>query len=190
VPAPLGAALALGTVVALSGAVHLDGFFDGCDAFFASVPVVQRLEILKDPRHGTFALAGLAVVGSIWFASVTALPPRALPASLAFAGALARAAVVPCAFTFPDARSATRKPAFAPRHAAVPLALDVIVLAMLCRQLSPVAALLVPAAPAGAAAILRWCAGRLGGGLVGDAYGFAIVVLEVAILAALAARRS
>ena len=187
-PRPLGAALALGTSLALSGAIHLDGFLDGCDAFFASVPPQRRREILKDPRHGTYALAGFAVVGSIWFAALDALPARALPGSLAFAGALARAAVVPCAVACPATRDARQPPRFALREAAVPLALQTVVLAFAGGRIWRRAGLLVPLAFLAAVAILRWCAGRLGGGLTGDAYGFTIVLIEVALVAILAAR--
>ena len=45
--------------------------------------------------------------------------------------------------------------------------------------------LLVPAALAASIGLGRWIAGRRDGVLPGDAYGFIIVVLEVAILAAL-----
>ena len=185
-PRPLPASVAFGTAIFLSGAVHLDGFLDGCDAFFASVPAERRREILKDPRHGTFALAGFAVAGGIWFAALDALPPRALPAALAFASALARAAVVPCAFAFPAAHERDATPRFALRHSAVPLGIQTVALVIAGRQFSIRAAFAVPAAFVAAVAILRWCAGRLGGGLTGDAYGFTIVVLEVAILAMLA----
>ena len=186
-PRPVAGACGFAVVVVLSGAVHLDGFLDGCDAFFASVPPERRLEILKDPHHGTFALAGLAVVAMIWQASLRALPARRLPAACAFAGALARAVVIPCAFAFPDARSDGSRAAFSMRHAALPLALQLALLMLWGARLVPRAPLLVPLSLAVAFAIEAWCSRQLGGGLVGDAYGFAIVVLELAILAVLVA---
>ena len=45
----LAVAAAFGLTIALTGGIHLDGFLDGCDAFFAGVPAQRRLEILKDP---------------------------------------------------------------------------------------------------------------------------------------------
>ena len=68
-------------------AIHLDGFLDACDALFASVPAARRFEILKDPRHGTFALAGLAIAVPAWLAAIAAIPPAAWPWSMAFCAA-------------------------------------------------------------------------------------------------------
>ena len=48
--------------VVLSGGLHLDGFSDCCDGFFASAAPEKRLQIMKDPRHGTFAVLGLVLL--------------------------------------------------------------------------------------------------------------------------------
>jgi adenosylcobinamide-GDP ribazoletransferase len=188
-PAPLAAALALGATVALTGALHLDGFLDGCDAFAAPVPAERRLEILKDPRHGTFAVAGMFVVGSIWLAALATLvarPDGTFVADVAFAAALARLAATANAFAFPDARGEANR-ALAVRPPRLPLALGAAALVVAGAALAPWGWALVPLAVAAALGIGRAIAGRLGGGLVGDAYGFTIVVLEVALLVALVA---
>ena len=177
VPHPLPAALALCVLVVASGAIHLDGFLDGCDAFFASVSPSARRAILKDPHRGSFALAGLLCAGATWFAALLALPMAAYPATLAFGGALARAAAVANAFAFPDPRRG--------RPAITPSALIAVALVAAAFWIAPFATLLVPAARAASIGLGRWIAGRLDGVLPGDAYGFIIVVLEVAILAAL-----
>ena len=41
--------------VSLTGGLHLDGLADCCDGLLASTSVERRLEIMKDPRLGTFA---------------------------------------------------------------------------------------------------------------------------------------
>jgi adenosylcobinamide-GDP ribazoletransferase len=46
----------------LTGGLHLDGFSDCCDGFFASVTTEKRLQIMKDPCHGTFAVLGLVLL--------------------------------------------------------------------------------------------------------------------------------
>ena len=46
----------------LTGGLHLDGFSDCCDGFFASVTAEKRLQIMKDPHHGTFAVLGLVLL--------------------------------------------------------------------------------------------------------------------------------
>jgi adenosylcobinamide-GDP ribazoletransferase len=185
-PHALAAALALGAVIVLTGAIHVDGFLDGCDAFIATVSPERRLEILKDPRHGTFAVAGMFVAGTIWYASLAAIAPARYPAILAFAGALARAAAVPNAFVFPYARGGAVARAFVSRPAIVPLATIVIALVIAAFELAPAYVAIVPVAIALSLLLGRSIARRLGGGLVGDAYGFIIVIVEIVVLAVVA----
>jgi adenosylcobinamide-GDP ribazoletransferase len=188
VSAPFGGVVAFGTLAFLTGAIHLDGFLDGCDAFFASVPPERRLEILKDPRHGTFAVVGMFVSGGVAVAALAAIPPRRLPASLAFAAAVARAASVTGAFVFPGARGRGEATHFRRGlPTGIALVTTFVALALAGGRVDRRGALAVPAAIVLALACERWICGRLGG-LVGDAYGFTIVVTEVATLVALASR--
>jgi adenosylcobinamide-GDP ribazoletransferase len=187
VPHAVAAAAALGLTIVLTGAIHLDGFLDGCDAFFAAAAPERRHAILKDPRCGSFALAGLLVAGSFWYAGLVSLPAADYPAVLAFAGALARAAALANALVVPPARPAgTVSPMLAARPPGAPLVATWILLALAAFGLAPpLGPLLVPAALGAALLAGRWIAGRLGGGLTGDAYGFLIVVLEVGTICAL-----
>jgi adenosylcobinamide-GDP ribazoletransferase len=188
VPHAVAAALALGLLIVLTGAIHLDGFFDGCDAFFAGVAPERRHAILKDPRCGSFALAGLLVAGPLWYASLAALPVQRYPELLAFSGALARAAALANALLVPPARPGGKaSPALERRPPALPLIVEWLILAAAAYAIMPFAALLVPAALAASLLAGGWIARRLGDGLVGDAYGFLIVALEVAALCALTA---
>lgn len=57
------AVLALAAWIALTGALHLDGWADCCDAAFApGRSPEQRLALLKDPRVGTFGAAGIVLL--------------------------------------------------------------------------------------------------------------------------------
>ncbi len=57
------AVLALGAWVAITGALHLDGWADCCDAAFApGRSREQRLALLKDPRVGTFGVVGIVLL--------------------------------------------------------------------------------------------------------------------------------
>jgi adenosylcobinamide-GDP ribazoletransferase len=56
--AALSAFLVLAAWVALTGALHLDGFCDCCDGLFGGQTPEDRLRIMKDPHLGTFGLAG------------------------------------------------------------------------------------------------------------------------------------
>ncbi len=57
-PDALTAALTLSVWVVLTRALHLDGFMDSFDALFGGFTPERRLEIMKDPRIGTFGMAG------------------------------------------------------------------------------------------------------------------------------------
>jgi adenosylcobinamide-GDP ribazoletransferase len=62
------AALALAAWVCATGALHLDGWGDCCDAAFAppkgdaQATRARRLEILKDPRMGVFGVVGIGLL--------------------------------------------------------------------------------------------------------------------------------
>jgi adenosylcobinamide-GDP ribazoletransferase len=186
-PHPLAVVTAFALAIVLTGALHVDGFLDGCDAFFASVDPARRLEILRDPRHGTYAFAGGAVVGAFWLAALWCIPVDTLPLGLACAAASARLAGVAHALVIPYGRVGEVTPAFTRRPPAWGLALDLVLLVALAvglgvrRGLAVVATAFVVAAMASA-----FARARLGGGMTGDAYGFAIVLAEVGALVALA----
>src|SRR5262245_48220028 len=57
-PKDLTAFLVLVAWVALTGGLHLDGLADSCDGLFATVTPERRLEIMRDPRAGSWAVIG------------------------------------------------------------------------------------------------------------------------------------
>ena len=79
-PGAVVAALVLVAWVLLTGALHLDGFVDCCDALFASVAPERRLEILHDLHTGAFGVAGVALLLLTKYAALASL---AAPAILA-----------------------------------------------------------------------------------------------------------
>jgi len=184
-PLPLAVAVAFGAGIILSGAIHLDGFLDTCDALFASVPAARRFEILKDPRHGTFALAGLAIVVPVWLAAIAAVPPASWPWALAFCAGGSRAAAVLNAFRVPYTPGGASARAFEERPNIALLAVGILVCAACCWTHPWLALLLIPAG-AVSLGLGAWCASRLEGVLAGDCYGAIAVVLEVALVAGVA----
>lgn len=66
----LAAALALTTGIALTGAFHEDGLGDTADGLAGGWTVAQRLEIMADPRQGTY---GVVAIGCILLIRVAAL---------------------------------------------------------------------------------------------------------------------
>ena len=62
VEAALFASVAALIPVIVSGAIHMDGFIDSCDAVFSYGDKEKKLEILKDPRAGAFGVIGCAAI--------------------------------------------------------------------------------------------------------------------------------
>ncbi len=182
-PQPLVTATAFGALVVLSGAIHVDGFLDCSDAVFPAVPPSRRLEILKDPRHGTYAVAGMAVVTVFWVAALGTCEPKKLPALLAFTGALARLAAVWNTRWTPYAPGGRVASALESGASLPPLLVESCVLVVASRFIAPWLWTTVPLSLVLAFALSRYIARRLGGGLVGDAYGFLIVCIEPILLA-------
>jgi cobalamin synthase len=187
VPEPFVVAVAFAASIGASGAVHLDGLLDASDALFASVPPERRLEIMKDPRHGTFALAAFACVAVWWLAALASLAPALLPWALAFAGGASRLAAVLNAYAIPYGRAGASARAFTERPPWPVLAGGGALLIALA--LGAHAPLWIGAGVLACGVSLglgRVAARRLGGVLVGDVYGATIVVIDVALLATIA----
>src|SRR5439155_7026639 len=58
----LAAFLVLLLWVIATGALHIDGFCDLCDALFGGPTPEERLQIMKDPHVGAFGLAGVVLL--------------------------------------------------------------------------------------------------------------------------------
>lgn len=72
-PGGVATALLLVAWVALSGALHLDGFVDCCDALLPSVSRARRLEILRDVHAGAFGIVGVVLLLLTKYAALAAL---------------------------------------------------------------------------------------------------------------------
>jgi adenosylcobinamide-GDP ribazoletransferase len=103
-PSLVGAALLLATWVALTGALHLDGFLDCCDGLLAAKPPEKRLEILRDARVGAFAVVGAICLLLLKLAALSELATDHRMAALLVIPALTRAAMVYAARAYPYAR--------------------------------------------------------------------------------------
>ena len=99
----LAAALAAAAWIGLTGGLHLDGLADSCDGMLNASSQERRLEIMKDPRLGTFGGIGLILVILVKFALLYDLPRRSIWFALPLAAATARWMLLPAA-TQPMAR--------------------------------------------------------------------------------------
>lgn len=104
VPMTLAATLGLAVSVLLTGAFHEDGLADVADAFAGGWDVDQRLDILDDPRHGTYGVVALVVSIVLRIVAVAALTPATAVAALVAANSLARAVAVGSMRLAPTAR--------------------------------------------------------------------------------------
>jgi adenosylcobinamide-GDP ribazoletransferase len=180
------AALALAAWVVITGALHLDGWADCCDAAFAPARAdaeatrERRLEILKDPRVGSFGVAGvvLLLLGK-WTALVHA--PAVAPL---VAAPVARWAMVWALRTFPPARREGLGAAlagFVPLWSATAV---LMAIALPLVVLSGASFRVAGAVAAGAVAGLgtAWLLSARFGGVTGDVCGAAGEAAELAAL--------
>ena len=73
-PALLRAALLCLIPVLITGGIHLDGFADTSDALASHADTEKKLEILKDPRIGSFGVIKLILYFILMFALWAVLP--------------------------------------------------------------------------------------------------------------------
>lgn len=167
--------------IIFSGAIHIDGFLDCADALVMTAPTRRRLDVLHDPRHGTYAVVAMTLLVVVWIAALASIVPRQMPMMLAVAAVAGRAAVVPLGGQYPHARTGLRYERTIAYGALWFVALA-IVFVSIDRSWQPLAVL---AGAYALAQLLGWAASRrLGGGLTGDVFGAIVVVTEVAVLIA------
>ena len=101
-----GVASALDVVLllALSGAIHADGLMDTADGVLGHATPKRRLEIMRDPRVGSFGAVTLASVLLLKVTALAATPAGVRPAALLLAPALGRWGIVLVARWFPYGR--------------------------------------------------------------------------------------
>ncbi|HEY7342068.1 MAG TPA: adenosylcobinamide-GDP ribazoletransferase [Ktedonobacterales bacterium] len=195
---PLGIrAVALLVFDALAtGMLHLDGFVDCCDALLGTRTVERRLEILRDSRVGAYGALGGALLLLAKFAALTALvsgPGRVL--ALLAAPILGRWGMVYAVTRYPYARAAGAGAPFRNRGISQLAPASIILLLLLAASALvigsrgsgigttlPLTASLLVVAWLVLLGWLAWASRRLGGGLTGDTYGAACVLVELTVL--------
>ncbi len=178
----LPAALVLAAWAGLTGALHLDGWSDCCDALFVPVSRERRLEIMKDPRLGGFGAAGLILLLLVKLAALQgALESPVGLLTLIAIPALARWAAVIAARAYPSARPGGMGDYFRRGVGRREIAVATVLAALVAGPLLWRAPLLW----AGAGLALLGVGGlarRQLGGLSGDVYGAIIELAEAAML--------
>jgi len=178
--------------------LHLDGLADSADGLLPPLPRARRLEVMADPRLGTFGVAALAMVLLARFGAFASMLPSPLAVAGLWSGS--RTAMAVTARAVPYARPTGLASAFlgaptsagsAARALTSPAVLGLaggllaVGLAVAGRGAHGLAAVGAEAAAAAAVVVLAW---RRLGGFTGDVLGAAAVAGETAGLLTLALR--
>ena len=81
-------------LVILTGGLHLDGFADVCDGFYAGRTNADALRIMKDPHLGSMAVIGVISVLMMKVVLLSALPAAMLSSALLIFPAIGRGGMV------------------------------------------------------------------------------------------------
>jgi len=169
------------TWVLITGGLHLDGFGDSCDGLLATTTPERRLEIMKDPRAGTWAVVGLILLLLGKWVALRDFPIE----WLLIPPIMGRWSMVMAAGMFPYGREAGLGGYFREGLTIQQVSLATIfmlgLLVLITQQIFP--SLL--SIGIGVVVILvlgRWAVGRLGGGLTGDVYGAMCELTELCCL--------
>jgi adenosylcobinamide-GDP ribazoletransferase len=182
VPAAVAAAVAVLVGIAVTGAFHEDGLADTADALAGGWTREQRLEILDDPRHGSYGVAALCGSIVLRIVAVAALAPGDAFTGLVAAHTLARGVAVAAMGVVPLAKPDGLGAGYA-RSVTVRRGLATGLLAVVIAAVATGwwAGPLAVAAIAGAA-VIAFLAWRTIGGITGDVLGAIEQVAESAVL--------
>lgn len=180
-PLASGAVLVAALLV-LTRALHVEGFMDTCDGLLGGYTRERRLEIMRDPHVGAFAVVGAVGLLLVKWTTVVGLPASVRLPVLVLFPCLSRWAMLVAMEAYPYARSQGMGAAFRQGRKAAQLTLGLTTALVASLLLAGSAgALMLALATALAWGLGRWMAGLLGG-LTGDTYGAVNELSEVAIL--------
>ena len=187
--APLvAAAVAVAALTLLTGALHLDGLADAADGLLARGDKARRLEVMRDPRLGSYGVAALVVALVLQVATIASMPPGHALVGLVIAGALSRMAALGVIALVPYVRAQGlgTAPSSSERRGvdlAVGAATALMVSALDWRR-AAVAAVAVAACVVTLVVVAR----RRVGGATGDVLGATVEISQLAVLLVFAAQ--
>jgi adenosylcobinamide-GDP ribazoletransferase len=184
----LAALLAILAGLLLTGALHEDGLADSVDGLFGGSDRERRLAIMRDSRHGTFAVLAL-LLSVLLRAAALAQIGEAVLAGLALVAANAGSrALLPAVMWFlpPSRDDGLGAASGRPRPAAIVVGL-LIAFAISGAALGPLHGIVAWGVAVTAVAITTAIARRRIGGYTGDVLGACQQIAEIAMLLAAAA---
>ena len=185
---PLSAAtLAFIVTGLITGGFHEDGLADSFDALAGGWTPERRLEILKDPRHGTFGVMSLVLVTVLKVSALAPLDGWDAVLGLTAAHCIGRCAAVAVMGFAPTARADGLGADYTrtlPRRSSIVGGLVGVVAAIVAFGVWAPAVLAVVAG--GAVAVVFWARARIGG-VTGDLLGAIEQIGEAVVLLAASA---
>jgi adenosylcobinamide-GDP ribazoletransferase len=175
-PLPIVGAILVACLAIMTGAHHLDGLIDTCDAMVAGKTREQRLEIMSDTRVGAFGITGVCLLLLLKYAAMISIIGLA---TLIIFPVLSRWALGGVILIFPSARNEGM--GFTARNSAswpgfISATAIALVISILFTGLIAGPALMI------SVFAMIWCLGfllsRLFGGLTGDCYGTLVEIGE------------
>ncbi len=184
----LAAAVAVGALCLLTGAIHLDGLADAADGLLGKGDASRRLEVMRDPRLGSFGVTALVMVLVADVAALASMSAARAIVALVIAGAVSRLAALWIVGFVPYVRdSGLGVAAWEPSHRTTDLAIGTLCAALVC-LLDWRRALVAVAVVAIATLVLIAIARRRVGGATGDVCGAAVELGQLATLVVFAIR--
>jgi len=166
-------------MVAISGALHLDGLADTADGFLSTRPRERILEIMRDSRVGPMGVFAIVGILMLKVAAVASLAADARCGTVLLMPLAGRIAPVLLMSALGYVRENGLVTAFQRQHTLFPPLLALVSLTGAGFLAAGVTGLAVAAAAVGVTAIFAlWCRARIGG-YTGDTLGAACELAEV-----------
>lgn len=178
----LAATVTVAAWALLTGALHLDGFTDTCDALWGGASADQRRRILKDPHVGAFAVVGVVCLLLVKVAALAALPGESRGWMLVFTACVGRAVMLGVMEGFPYVGGDGLGAQFLKRPGRWQTMVGLITAGVAGVTLVGPGSILMLALLSGVGwSIGRWATARLGG-VTGDVFGAVTETVETGAL--------
>jgi len=178
----LGAAAAVATLCLLTGAIHVDGLADSADGLLGRGDAARRLEVMRDPRLGSYGVTAVVAVLLLQTAALAGMAPGRALTALVVAGAMSRLAAALVIAWVPYVRSTGLGTAAAtPSGRGIDLAAG-LASVMLVALLDWRRALIALAVVAVTVLFVAGLARRRLGGVTGDVCGASAELSQLAVL--------
>ena len=181
-PLALTNVLLVVSLVAVSGALHLDGLVDTCDGLAGGKTVEERWRVMDDSRAGGFGIIGICCLLLVKYVALNNLPARWLMPTLVLMPLLSRWAMVYALFAYPYAKPSGLGKVFKQGASRLRFVVATVITLVAAAVLAQLAGFIIMLAIwVIAPAVATYLKGKFGG-LTGDTYGAINEIAEVCVL--------